>query len=211
MARNLAETLRLVLVTDDRLLSGRDPIAVCAAAVRGGVTAVELRLKHASPRDLVSLARRLISAFDVPILVNDRLDVALAAGAAGVHLGIDDLPVSLARRAVPEGFVIGASVGSDGEIENGLGADYWGIGPWRETGTKADAGPSLGAGGFAALAARSGSIPCVAIGGVRPEDVVEITRAGGAGLAVASGILGGEDVEKNARAYVAAFGSRPGI
>jgi thiamine-phosphate pyrophosphorylase len=211
MARNLVETLRLVLVTDDRLLSGRDPIAVCAAAVRGGVTAVELRLKDASPRELVTLARRLISASEVPILINDRLDVALVAGAAGVHLGIDDLPVSVARRAAPEGFVIGASVGSVAEIENGLGADYWGIGPWRKTDTKADAGPSLGAGGFAGLVARSGGIPCVAIGGVRPEDVPEITRAGGVGVAVASGILGGQDVEKNARAYAAAFGSRPGI
>lgn len=211
MARNLAETLRLVLVTDDHLLAGRDPIAVCAAAVRGGVTAVELRLKHASPRDLVTLARRLIATAKVPILINDRLDVALAAGAAGAHLGIDDLPVSLARRAVPEGFVIGASVGSDGEIDNGLAADYWGIGPWRETGTKADAGPSLGAGGFAALAARSGGIPCVAIGGVRPEDVPEVTRVGGVGVAVASGLLGGEDVESSARAYVAALGSRPGV
>jgi thiamine-phosphate pyrophosphorylase len=208
MARNLVETLRLVLVTDDALLSGRDPVDVCTAAVRGGVTAVELRLKHASPRELVTLARRLIAASEVPILINDRLDVALAAGAAGVHLGIDDLPVRVARRAVPEAFVIGASVGSDGEIENGLSADYWGIGPWRETGTKADAGSSLGAGGFARLTARSGGIPCVAIGGVLPEDVAEMTRAGGVGVAVASGILVGQDPETNARAYDAAFGSR---
>jgi thiamine-phosphate pyrophosphorylase len=207
MARNLAETLRLVLVTDDRLLSGRDPVGVCTAAVRGGVTAVELRLKHASPRELVSLARRLISVSAVPILINDRLDVALAAGAAGVHLGIDDLPVSVARRAAPEGFVIGASVGSDGEVENGLGADYWGIGPWRETGTKGDAGPSLGAGGFAGLAARSGDIPCVAIGGIRPEDVPDVIRAGGVGVAVASGVLRGPDVEENAWAYAVVFDS----
>jgi thiamine-phosphate pyrophosphorylase len=205
MARNLAEALRLVLVTDDQLLAGRDPIAVCSAAVRGGVTAVELRLKHASPRDLLSLARRLISASDVPVLINDRLDVALAAGAAGVHLGIDDLPVKAARRAVAEGFVIGASVGSEDEIENALGADYWGIGPWRESGTKADAGPSLGADGFARLAARSGGIPCLAIGGIRPADAGEIIRAGAGGIAVASGILAGEDVERNAETYAAAL------
>ena len=201
MARNLAETLRLVLVTDDVLLSGRDPVAVCAAAIRGGVTAVELRLKNASPRELASLARRLIPASQVPILINDRLDVALAAGAAGVHLGIDDLPVGLARRAAPDGFVIGASVGAESEIENGLGADYWGIGPWRETGTKADAGPSLGADGFARLVGRSGGIPCLAIGGVRPEDRAEIARAGGAGMAVSSGILSAQNVEEAARGY----------
>jgi thiamine-phosphate diphosphorylase len=203
MALNLAQALRLVLVTDDRLLTGRDPVAVCTAAIRGGVTAVELRLKDVSPRELVSLARRLISASAVPVLINDRLDVALAAGAAGVHLGIDDLPVKAARRAAPEGFVIGASVGSENEIENGLGADYWGIGPWSETSTKSDAGPSLGAAGFARLAGRSGGIPCVAIGGVRPEDWAEIKRAGGAGVAVAGGILTASDVEQAARRYCA--------
>jgi thiamine-phosphate pyrophosphorylase len=201
MARNLAEALRLILVTDDRLLSGRDPVVVCTAAIRGGVTAVELRLKQASARELVSLARRLISASEVPILINDRLDVALAAGAAGVHLGIDDLPVATARRAAPAGFVIGASVGSENEIENGLGADYWGIGPWRETGTKADAGSALGAEGFATIAARSGGIPCVAIGGVRPEDVPAIRKAGGAGVAVAGGILSAVDPAEAARSY----------
>jgi thiamine-phosphate pyrophosphorylase len=203
MVRNLAKALRLILVTDDKLLAGRDPVAVCTAAIRGGVTAVELRLKDVSPRELVSLARRLISASGVPVLINDRLDVALAAGAAGVHLGIDDVPVKAARRAVPEGFVIGASVGSENEIENGLGADYWGIGPWRETSTKSDAGPSLGAAGFARLAGRSGGIPCVAIGGVRPGDWADIQRAGGAGMAVAGGLLTASDVEQAARRYCA--------
>ena len=201
MARNLAEVLRLVLVTDDKLLSGRDPVAVCTAAIHGGVTAVELRLKNVSPRELVALARRLVAGTEVPILINDRLDVALAAGAAGVHLGIDDLPVAAARRAVPDEFVIGASVGSEDEIDNGRGADYWGIGPWRATSTKADAGPSLGADGFASLASRSGGIPCVAIGGVRPEDVPVIRALGGAGVAVASGILAGGDTAEAARRF----------
>jgi thiamine-phosphate diphosphorylase len=210
MTRNLAEALRLILVTDDELLSGRDPVAVCTAAIRGGVTAVELRLKNASPRELVSLARRLVSASEVPILINDRLDVALAAGATGVHLGIDDLPVAAARRAVPDGFVIGASVGSEDEIENGRGADYWGIGPWRATSTKADAGPSLGAEGFASLASRSGGIPCVAIGGVRPEDVPVILALGGAGVAVASAILAREDTAAAARTFgISRPGARP--
>jgi thiamine-phosphate pyrophosphorylase len=168
---------------------------------------VELRLKNASPRELVALARRLVSGTEVPILINDRLDVALAAGAAGVHLGIDDLPVAVARRVVPDGFVIGASVGSEDEIDNGRGADYWGIGPWRPTSTKADAGASLGPQRFASLASRSGGIPCVAIGGVRPEDVPVIRALGGAGVAVASGILARGDTAAAART----FGSqRPG-
>ncbi|HLB55464.1 MAG TPA: thiamine phosphate synthase, partial [Gemmatimonadales bacterium] len=95
MNPNLAALLRLMLVTDDALLRGRDLLALCRDAVRGGVTCVELRLKHASPRELLELTRSLIGGLDVPVLVNDRLDVALAAGAAGVHLGLDDLPVSL--------------------------------------------------------------------------------------------------------------------
>src|SRR5262249_51152978 len=103
--------LPLMLVTDEALLAGRDLVATCLAAVRGGATSVQLRMKRASPRELVARARDLVAALDVPVLVNDRLDVALAAQAAGVHLGPDDLPVALARRMVPRGFVIGASVG----------------------------------------------------------------------------------------------------
>ncbi len=201
MAENLAARLRLMLVTDDRLLAGRDPVQVCRAAVRGGVTCVQLRLKEAPPRELRGLAARLIAALPVPVLVNDRLDVALAAGAAGVHLGPDDLPVRLARRIAPAGFLIGASVGGDGELENGRGADYWGVGPWRESGTKADAGPALGAAGFARLARESGGIPCVAIGGVRPADVAEVILAGAAGLAVSSAILAAHDPELAAQAF----------
>ena len=88
----------------------------------------------------------------MPVIVNDRPDVALAVGAAGVHLGLDDLPVALARAIAPPGFVIGASVGSEGEAAAAVEADYWGIGPWRVTTTKADAGAGLGADGFARLA-----------------------------------------------------------
>jgi thiamine-phosphate pyrophosphorylase len=202
MAPSLGEIVRLLLVTDDGLLSGRYPLGVCRAAVEGGVTAVELRLKESSPRDLLALARRLIAALPVPVIINDRVDVALAAGAAGVHLGPDDLPVRLARRTVPEGFIVGASVGAESEMENGRGADYWGIGPWRETSTKAEAGLALGEEGFGRLCARSGGIPCVAIGGVRPEDVPAVLSAGGAGVAVASAILSAPDPTAAAQAFV---------
>jgi thiamine-phosphate pyrophosphorylase len=201
MARNLAELLRLVLVTDDELLAGRDPVALCAAAVDGGVTAVELRLKQVSPRELLQMARRLVASSRVPVLVNDRVDVALAAGAAGVHLGIDDLPVALARRVVPAGFVIGASVGAEAEIDNGLVADYWGVGPWRSTATKPDAGPALGPEGLRRLVARSQGIPCIAIGGVLAADVGEVRAAGGVGVAVAGGILSAANVAVAARGY----------
>lgn len=201
MAPNLAATLRLMLVTDDDLLPDRNLVELCRAAVRGGVTAVELRLKRATPRELVVQARALIAALDVPVLVNDRLDVALAAGAAGVHLGAEDLPVALARRVVPEGFLIGASVGTPSEVAGGRGADYWGVGPWRVSGTKPDAGQGIGPEGFSAIVSRAGETPCLAIGGVTPEDVPLVRQARGVGVAVASGILDAGDVESAARRY----------
>jgi thiamine-phosphate pyrophosphorylase len=199
--RNLAEVLRLMLVTDDDLLAGRDPLAVARRAVAGGVTTVQLRLKSATPRQLCRLARQMVDALPVPVLVNDRLDVALAAGAAGVHLGPDDIPVTVARRIAPPGFLIGASVGTPGEVANGSGADYWGVGPWRSTATKQDAGVALGPAGVHAIVTHPEAPPCVAIGGVRPEDIPEIRALGAAGVAVVSGILGGEEVEGRAGRY----------
>lgn len=201
MTLNVAEALRLMLVTDDRFVTGADLVDRCRAAVRGGVTSVQLRLKGAGPRELAALARALIAAVPVPVLVNDRLDVALAAGAAGVHLGPDDLPVRLARRATPPGFLIGASVGGESETDLGRGADYWGVGPWRSTRTKADAGPALGDAGFRRVVALAAGIPCVAIGGIMPEDVAVVRAAGGVGVAVVSGILGHPDVEEAALTY----------
>lgn len=198
---NLAAQLRLILVTDDVLLADRDLVTVCRAAAQGGVSCIELRLKRVSPRELVARARDLVAALTVPVLVNDRLDVALAAGAAGVHLGGDDLPVALARRISPAGFVIGASVGTREEIPAGLGADYWGVGPWRPSLTKPDAGAPIGPEGFRAIVAEAEGIPCVAIGGILPADVDRVRRAGGAGVAVVSGILGEENVERAAKRY----------
>jgi thiamine-phosphate pyrophosphorylase len=192
-----------MLVTDDALLAGRDPVLLARRAVAGGATSVQLRLKRAGDRALLALARRLVAELDVPVLVNDRPDVAIAAGAAGVHLGPDDPPVDAVRRIVPAGFVIGASVGSAAEAERARGADYWGVGPWRVTTTKHDAGAALGAQGFGAIVRLAAGVPCVAIGAVRPADVPEVRRAGGAGVAVVSGILASDDVEAAARRYAA--------
>lgn len=201
MADNVAALVRLVLVTDDALVRGRDLVALALAAERGGVTAVQVRLKQAQPRDLVAAVRSLKAGLRIPVLVNDRPDIAIAAGAAGVHLGPDDIPVELARRIVPPGFIIGASVGSEAEAAPAQRADYWGIGPWRKTSTKGDAGDALGASGFRRLVELAGGRPCIAIGGVTPADVPTVLANGGAGVAVVSGILGGEDVEAAARRY----------
>jgi thiamine-phosphate pyrophosphorylase len=190
-----------MLVTDDALVAGRDLVGLGQAAERGGVTCVELRLKRASGRELVAAARALVAALRVPVLVNDRPDIAIAAGAAGVHLGPDDLPVAYARRLAPPGFIVGASAGSPEEAASARDADYWGVGPWRATDTKADAGPAIGIEGFSRLVALAGEKPCLAIGGVRPEDVAAVIGAGGVGVAVGSGILGVDDVERAAREY----------
>lgn len=203
MTPNLADQLRLMLVTDDAVVAGRALVALCQAAERGGVTCVQLRLKAATAPSLADAARALRSALRVPLLINDRLDVALAVGAAGVHLGPDDLPIGVARRIAPPGFVIGASVGSAAEAEQGAGADYWGVGPLRATATKRDAGSAIGVEGFGTIVRLAPTgVPCVAIGGVLPEDVTMVRKAGGAGVAVVRGILGAVDVEAAARAYL---------
>jgi thiamine-phosphate pyrophosphorylase len=190
-----------MLVTDDRLLGGRDLVEVCQAAERGGVTAVQLRLKDATPAHLIEQLRRLKAVLTIPVLVNDRLDVALAGDADGVHLGPDDVAVPLARKLARPGFLIGASVGITEEVLNGELADYWGVGPYQATGTKAGAGEALGADGLKRIIGLGTGKVCIAIGGVKPEDVGPIFRSGAVGVAVVSGILGEADVEAAARSY----------
>jgi thiamine-phosphate pyrophosphorylase len=201
MRHNVAELVRLMLVTDDRLVQGRELVMLALAAERGGVSSLQVRLKQAGARELAQMVRSLVQALRIPVLVNDRPDIAIVAGAAGVHLGPEDLPVDLTRRIAPADFVIGASVGSETEAAKGLGADYWGIGPWRVTQTKDDAGAALGPEGFERLARLAGDKPSIAVGGVIPEDIPLVLKAGGKGVAVVSGILGAEDVEAAARRY----------
>jgi thiamine-phosphate pyrophosphorylase len=190
-----------MLVTDDRLLRGRDLLALARAAVRGGITSLQVRLKDTPARELTGLVRTLVQELQIPVLVNDRPDVAIAAGAAGVHLGPDDVPVELTRRIAPPGFLVGASVGNAAEAATAGAADYWGIGPWRGTTTKHDAGEGLGAEGFSQLRQLDRSKPCIAIGGITPDDVTAVLAAGGQGVAVVSGILEANDVEAAARRY----------
>ena len=199
---NLADSLRLVLILDIPVLGARDPVSTARAAVQGGVTSVQLRWKHGPDREQVALARRLRETLSVPVLVNDRLDIALAAGCAGVHLGTDDLPIALARRIAPAGFLLGASVGDEKEAAASTGADYVGIGPWRATTTKADAGIALGVEGVRRLLAMV-TVPAVVIGGVQSHEVSEIRGLGAAGVAVAGGVLGTDDIERAARSYCA--------
>jgi len=200
-----ARTLRLVAITDD-LRDGAAGLVVRAqAAVRGGATMIQLRLKDADARTLVEVARSLVKALPVPVIVNDRLDVALAAGAAGVHVGPDDLPAAAVRRLVPPGFIVGASVGTDGEVALAQGADYVGIGPVYDTISKADAGRAIGPVTFSRLA-RACKLPAVAIGGLDASNAAGVMIAGAAGVAVIRAVLGSEDPEASARALRAAIG-----
>jgi len=196
--------LRLVAITDD-LRDGVDGLRARAErAVNGGATMIQLRLKDADARTLVEVAKALVRALPrVPVIVNDRLDVALVAGAAGVHVGPDDLPAAAVRRLVPEGFVVGASVGSDAEIVLARGADYVGIGPLYETASKPDAGRAIGPVAFARLA-KACRIPAVAIGGIDASNAGAAIRAGAAGVAVIRAVFGAPDPEGAARAIRAA-------
>jgi thiamine-phosphate pyrophosphorylase len=197
--------LRLVAITDDAIDHRANVVQRATAAVRGGATCVQLRLKHATPHEVVDVARALVSAVGVPVIVNDRADIALAAGAAGVHVGDADLPVVAIRRFVPPHFVIGASLGSERELENARDADYVGIGPVFASGSKNDAGDATGIEGFKRLAALC-NLPAVAIGGITAESAPQIMAAGAAGVAAINAIFRGADPEAAARLMAAAIG-----
>jgi thiamine-phosphate pyrophosphorylase len=192
------KTLKVLAITDDIRDGPAGLVARANAAVRGGATMVQLRLKDVDGRTLVEVARALVAALPVPVLVNDRADVALAAGAAGVHLGAEDVPASALRAAVPPEFIIGASVGSDDELANAGGADYVGIGPVFATASKRDAGDAIGIEEFRRLAALTG-LPAVAIGGITPENAGGLISAGASGVAVIRAIFAADDPTAAAR------------
>lgn len=194
---------RLIAITDN-LRDGRNGlVARAAAAVRGGATMVQLRLKYTDARMLADIGRALVTALPVPVIVNDRLDVALSCGAAGVHVGADDLPVGLVRRLAPPGFLIGTSVGSAEEAARAAGADYAGVGPVFGSSSKLDAGDAIGVVGLRQLTALAG-LPAVAIGGITADTIASVMTAGVAGIAVIGAIFGGADPEAAARSLRAA-------
>ena len=191
-----------MVITDPVLLKGRDPVAVCRAAVQGGATMIQVRWKDGAPAEVLELTRALVAALPVPVLVNDRADVALAAGAAGAHLGWDDPPIDSLRPHLPAGFLLGLSVGTLEEVEQAVSssADYWSMGPCFATPSKRDAGPPLGPEGFAALAGRAPEhTPVIGIGGITARNAGEVIRAGAAGVAVIGAVLSAPEPETAAR------------
>ena len=170
-------------------------------AVAGGATMVQLRLKDESARTVVEAARALLVALpDIPLLVNDRADVALAAGADGVHVGTDDIAPAALRRVLPSHFIIGASVGDEAEAVRATGANYVGIGPVYATASKSDAGAMIGLARFAELMRCTG-LPAVAIGGVAPDNVRALVETGASGVAAISALFGVPDPERAARQF----------
>ena len=191
-----------MVITDPVLLKGRDPVAVLRQAVAGGATMVQVRWKDGMPAEILELTRALVAALPVPVLVNDRADIALAAGAAGVHLGWEDPPLEALRPHVPPGFLLGISVGSADEAARApASADYWSVGPCFATPTKSNAGPPLGPEGFAVLAKLApDSVPVIGIGGITASNASAIVHAGASGVAVIGAVLSAAQPEAAARA-----------
>ena len=187
----------LYLVTDRALARGRDLADVVRAAVAGGVTCVQVREKDCSNREFLDVARRVqavLRGTGVPLLINDRLDIALAVGAEGVHLGQQDLTLADARRLGPAAWIIGISAESveDARRADAEGADYIGVSPVFATPTKTDTAKPLGLEGLRQIRAVT-RLPLVAIGGINLGNAREVVRAGADGLAVVSAIVSADD------------------
>jgi thiamine-phosphate pyrophosphorylase len=201
----------LYLVTDRRLAGARSLEDLVRAALRGGVTAVQLREKECATRDFVELARALraiLAPAGVPLVVNDRVDVALAAGADGIHIGQSDMEYRDARRLLGPDAIIGLSVETPEQAGRAASfdVDYLGVGPVFPTPTKSDAAPAWGIEGLAALRRASRHL-LVAIGGIHRENVADVIRAGADGIAVVSAICAAPDPEQAARDLGAAISS----
>lgn len=187
----------IYLVTDDGCLQGRPLIDCVREALEGGVTLVQYRAKTASSAEMYAEAlqlKALCDSFKVPLIINDRLDIAMAVGAAGVHLGQDDLPCAAARKLLGEDYIIGVSAHNPAEAKAALqsGADYLGCGAVFGTATKADV-KKLGTEGLVAICREKG-LPVVGIGGVTTDNYREVRAAGADGAAIVSGILAQPDI-----------------
>lgn len=193
----------IYLVTDEGCLQGRALLDCVREALEGGVTLVQYRAKTAASAEMYAEAlqlKALCDSFKVPLIINDRLDIAMAVGAAGVHLGQDDLPCAAARKILGEDYIIGVSAHNPAEAKAALqsGADYLGCGAVFGTATKADV-QKLGTDGLAAICKAKG-LPVVGIGGVTADNYREVRAAGADGAAIVSGILAQPDIRATVEA-----------
>lgn len=214
----LQDALRLYLVTDQTSLRGRSLLNVVRAAVQGGVSCVQLREKGLSTRDFVAQAlavKALLDPLGVPLVINDRIDVALACQAQGVHLGQSDMPVTIARQMLPPEVFIGLSVENLDDVARAAGqaVDYLGVSPVFATPTKTDTASPWGLVGLRQVRAMT-NLPLVAIGGIHVTNAAEALRAGADGLAVVSAICSAHDpalVAQLFRQLMAAEAPRSGV
>ena len=196
----MKDYLKLYLVTDRELSLGRSLEEVVSEAVKGGVTVVQLREKDASTGEFIELARRLmklLKPLDIPLIINDRVDVALAVDADGVHIGQSDMSYEDARRLLGPDKIIGLSVENFKDIEaaNALDVDYIGISPVYGTPTKTDTAEPFGLEGLR-KAVQMSAHPTVAIGGMNASTIAEVMAAGTDGVAVVSAICSAENIRK---------------
>lgn len=196
--------LRVYGVFDPERCGGHDPIGQLRAALAGGVTLVQLRAKSLSTREFVTLAwaaLEVCSEADVPLLINDRVDVALAVGAAGVHLGQSDLSVVDARRLLGEEAMIGVTVhhGHEARLVDQRLADYAGVGPVYATSSKDPGDPPIGPAGLRLLRLEMGNFPICGIAGIDFSNAGPVIEAGADGVAVISDLFMGADPEASAR------------
>lgn len=196
-------TYDLYVITDEGLSHGRSHLRIAELAVAGGADVVQLRDKHLSGKEMYQVSREIreiTRKAGAMFIVNDRLDVALASQADGVHLGQDDLPLIEARALAPAPFIIGISVETAEEARRAEqdGADYVAVGPVYPTGSKHDAGPALGTGRVVEIRA-SVSVPVIAIGGIQAGNAAEMVAAGADGLAVISAVVSQDDITQAAR------------
>ncbi len=187
----------IYLIADTALVRLRPLTEIVGLAVEGGVTAVQYRDKQASQREQIERATRLqeiVGRYNVPLIVNDHVDVAMAAGAAGVHVGQDDMPADVVRSRAGDEFIIGVSAHNVDEARRAseAGADYVGFGPVFTTRTKVDTAPVTGIDGLRAFVAQV-DVPVIAIGGITPDTAAAAIDAGADGVAVAATILTDDD------------------
>jgi thiamine-phosphate pyrophosphorylase len=198
-----AVDLSVYLVTDRGLSGVRGVKETVLAAVRGGATVVQLRDPDATTRDLVVEARALVGLLRphrVPLIVNDRVDVALAADADGVHVGQSDMDASDARALIGQDRILGLSITEEADLDRSdlTVVDYLGVGPVFATPTKADAAPPMGMAGLKRIATRTG-LPIVAIGGLHAGNAADALAAGAQGVSVVSAICAAPDPEAATR------------
>ena len=195
--------LELYVIIDRRMMKGRSPIRVAREAIAGGATAIQLREKKMEGRDLCTFASSLKKRARkrrVLFIVNDRVDIAKAAGADGVHLGAKDLPIKIARKLLGKKKIIGATVRNLSQALKAQkeGANYLSLGPIFSTKTKQGLSPPRGLKAITRIKKKI-KIPLIAIGGINRNNVTKVTRAGADGVAVVSAITKAENVRKTTR------------